>query len=80
MNQGYKSVLCISKGNLTLQAITVNCELIAVIYSYGISLKLWVGTANLKFPCRHIIVDWQKQYNNCGFVGVECQSTPLTAL
>jgi hypothetical protein len=34
----------------------------ADIYTFWASLKLWVGMANLKFPCRRIIVDWQKQY------------------
>ena len=44
MNQGYQSVLCISKGNLTLQANMVNCELIAVIQHYWGKLKImdWV--------------------------------------
>jgi hypothetical protein len=28
--------------------------------------------ANLKFPCRRIIVDWQKQYKIWDFMDVDC--------
>jgi PIN domain nuclease of toxin-antitoxin system len=42
--------------------------IIAVIHTYEVSLKLWIGRAKLQFPCHHIVVDWQKQYNNWRFL------------
>ncbi len=47
-------------------------NIIAVIHTSEVSLKLWVGPANLYFPDRHFIVDLQKQSINEDFVGVEC--------
>jgi hypothetical protein len=38
------------------------------IYFWG-KLKIMGCMANPQFLCRHIIVDWQKQYNKSGFVG-----------
>jgi len=47
-----------------IYAIIYDCPFIAVIHTYEVSLKLWIGMANLQFPYHHIIVDWQKQYKN----------------
>jgi hypothetical protein len=34
----------------------------AVRSTSGERLKLWDGVANKQLSCRHIIVDWQKQF------------------
>jgi len=34
---------------------------VAVIHTTEVSLKLWIGMANLHFPCHRNILDWLKQ-------------------
>ena len=67
-----RNQLYVCKCNLQLAELNHHCVFIADIYNSGESLKLWVGMADLYFQCHHIIVDGQKQYNNWGFVDVEC--------
>ena len=47
-------------------------QIIADIYTSEASLKLGVGVANIQFPGRHIIIDWQKQCDSDGD-GIELQ-------
>ena len=42
---------------------------IAEIHTHEVSLKLWIGMANLHFLCHRNILGWQKQFKNCRFVG-----------
>jgi hypothetical protein len=46
--------------------------IIADIYTIRIRVKLWVSLTNLQFPCRQIIVYWQKQCKILDFMDVAC--------
>ena len=48
------------------------CKFIAVAHTYEVSLKLWISMANVQFPCRGLVVDWQKHYKISGFMDVAC--------
>ena len=63
-----KTILWIGKYDRILNPRAMNFGFIAALSNSGASLKLCVGVTNLYFPCRHIIVDWLKQYTNCGLV------------
>jgi hypothetical protein len=54
--------LCIAFVNQTGISGSRYCELIAAIHTYEVSLKLWISMANVQFPCRRLVVDWQKHY------------------
>ena len=63
--------LCIAFVNQTGISKSGDVELIAVIHTHEVSLKLWIGMANLHFPCHRNILDWQKQYTSCRNVDVD---------
>ena len=46
--------------------------IIAAIANQEVSLKLWVGMANLQLSSHHIIIDWQKQDKILVVLGVAC--------
>jgi hypothetical protein len=57
---GAKNEMWVWNANLTKKLASPMFIFIAAIHNTSISLKLWIGMANLQFQYRPLIVDWQK--------------------